>query len=372
MSIQFAGGTIVNTTFTPGTKAVLQADVVTELVNAGWTQLTGPPGGGAQTVTMTIASPGVISLTAHGLLANDQVVFSTTGALPTGLTAGTVYYVKTVLTSGTFTVSSSAGGSVINTSGSQSGTQTMVGRVRVQSATSPANISMIINMADNGGTCITFSIEDGAQVTAGGNSTSDGCGFLNPAAGSGTFQIIADKYQAFIFLPTSTARGFVAFGTPYIPSFLSGVTQCCWGVGNAVQDTDTTVRASFQTVLRMGNDLCQYQGIVNTSLIDYPLGNSGSGSPMICSPLLAGNGIASGQIGTNWGDGSALMQEPLIAWASTSYTGQALIRGQLWDSVVICLDFAANTTTSFDSSHTWQGLTGNNTNEYATLFIATA
>ncbi len=81
------------------------------------------PGG---TFTVTIASPGVFSCTAHGFVANDTVVFSTTGALPTGLTTGTTYYIiSTGLGADTFRVSATQGGSAINTSGTQSGTHTV-------------------------------------------------------------------------------------------------------------------------------------------------------------------------------------------------------------------------------------------------------
>lgn len=75
------------------------------------------------TVTITIASPGVVSWTAHGLVAGTPVIFSTTGALPTGLTAGTVYYVLAP-NANDFTVSATSGGAAINTTGSQSGTHT--------------------------------------------------------------------------------------------------------------------------------------------------------------------------------------------------------------------------------------------------------
>lgn len=76
-------------------------------------------------VTITIASPAVITWNNHGFNANDQITFSTTGALPTGLTAGTTYYVISAgLTANTFEVSTSQGGSAVNTSGSQSGNQT--------------------------------------------------------------------------------------------------------------------------------------------------------------------------------------------------------------------------------------------------------
>lgn len=80
-------------------------------------------------VTVSIASPGVVSWPAHGFSANDQLLFGTNGALPTGLTASnngaavpTYYFVKTVLDANTFTVSATSGGAVINTTGTQSGT----------------------------------------------------------------------------------------------------------------------------------------------------------------------------------------------------------------------------------------------------------
>lgn len=78
------------------------------------------------TVTMTIASPAVVSQTAHGLKAGSKIVFSTTGALPTGVTAGTTYYViSTGLTADAFQFSDSLGGSAINSSGTQSGVHTI-------------------------------------------------------------------------------------------------------------------------------------------------------------------------------------------------------------------------------------------------------
>lgn len=76
------------------------------------------------TVTVTIASPGVFTLTAHGFPANAPVVLTTTGALPTGLTAGTVYYVRNPAAN-TFELSATSGGASINTSGTQSGTHTV-------------------------------------------------------------------------------------------------------------------------------------------------------------------------------------------------------------------------------------------------------
>lgn len=79
----------------------------------------------SSTVTITIASPGVVSWAAHTLVNGMAVRFSTTGALPTGLTAGTTYYVVNAA-AGTFQVAATVGGSAIVTSGTQSGTHTAV------------------------------------------------------------------------------------------------------------------------------------------------------------------------------------------------------------------------------------------------------
>lgn len=78
----------------------------------------------SSTVTITIATPGVITWTAHGLEIGDKVEFTTTGALPTGLTAGTDYYVKTVPSADTFTVAATPDGTAIATSSTQSGVHT--------------------------------------------------------------------------------------------------------------------------------------------------------------------------------------------------------------------------------------------------------
>jgi|GEM_PF-2380594 len=76
--------------------------------------------------TITIATPGVVTNTAHGLIAGDSVQFTTTGSLPTGLSASTDYYVIAAgLAANTFQVSLTVAGAAINTSGSQSGVHTL-------------------------------------------------------------------------------------------------------------------------------------------------------------------------------------------------------------------------------------------------------
>ena len=74
------------------------------------------------TATITIASPAVVTSTVL-YTEGAAIKFSTTGALPTGITAGTTYYVYNV--DGLTFQLLDAAGAVVNTSGSQSGTQSI-------------------------------------------------------------------------------------------------------------------------------------------------------------------------------------------------------------------------------------------------------
>lgn len=81
------------------------------------------------TMTVSIATPAVVTKVAHGLTDGDTVYFTTTGALPTGLAAGSTttnnYFVRNA-TADTFNLSSTLTGALINTSGTQSGVHTLL------------------------------------------------------------------------------------------------------------------------------------------------------------------------------------------------------------------------------------------------------
>ena len=79
------------------------------------------------TVTITVADPAVITWNNHGLFANQPVTFTTTGELPTGLTAGEIYYVLSDgLTDNSFSVSATEGGTPVETTVDGSGVHTAV------------------------------------------------------------------------------------------------------------------------------------------------------------------------------------------------------------------------------------------------------
>lgn len=103
------------------------ASILYKSTASGWQQVTFGHemsfGALSSTVTITIASPGVVTWNNHGLANGQSVVLTTTGALPTGLSTGTTYYVVN-RAANTFQLSATSGGSAINTSGTQSGTHT--------------------------------------------------------------------------------------------------------------------------------------------------------------------------------------------------------------------------------------------------------
>lgn len=122
-----SSGTISNvpeTDYTPySASQVYSAGTVVRYVTSSLHKLYQSLSGSTSVVTTSIASPCVVSWTANGLTANTPVSFSTTGVLPTGLVAGTVYYVLSPSTN-TFSVSATPGGAAINTTGTQSGVHT--------------------------------------------------------------------------------------------------------------------------------------------------------------------------------------------------------------------------------------------------------
>jgi hypothetical protein len=78
-------------------------------------------------VSVSAASPGVFTDTAHAMLANTPVSFVpvSVGVLPGGIVSGTTYYVSaTGLSTNAYSVSATPGGSPIATTGSPTGTLT--------------------------------------------------------------------------------------------------------------------------------------------------------------------------------------------------------------------------------------------------------
>ena len=75
------------------------------------------------TAAITIANPAVITASDY-YLDGSPIVFETTGSLPTGLETGTTYYIRNYV-AGVFNVSTTPSGALIQTTGTQTGTQSI-------------------------------------------------------------------------------------------------------------------------------------------------------------------------------------------------------------------------------------------------------
>lgn len=144
-------------------------------------------------VTFTIASPCVMTWNQSQLPDNTAVSFTTSGTLPTGITAGAIYYVKQ-LGDSTYNLRVAASGSPITTSGSQAGTHTATATLHnVYEALLPSATSTGSSIA---GTVLTIAgtitgaysigqILSGTGVTANTTITA----FISGTGGAGTYTV---------------------------------------------------------------------------------------------------------------------------------------------------------------------------------------
>ena len=294
-------------------------------------------------VTISNASPAVITTAQlHGLAVNDTVSFSSTGALPTGLTTGTTYYVVSQgFTPASFEVSTTVGGVPVNTSSAGSGTFS-IARV--------ANIGKEVDFAAGN----TYSIgQVGAAATAAGftvaghggklvklASTSPGTTWtLIPpvtAANSVTFADVQDSFcsnnvsanhQINATSSTDdgnnslapTSSGCWSFGKPYInfqlsanavdfgPLTLSGsrygtpITGLSGSGGSGTDTSDTTSSSAYATVATSAGTgytlYVQGASLVNP-LYSYILPGMSLGTPSPGTDQFGMRLVASGGSGT--------------------------------------------------------------------------
>lgn len=75
-------------------------------------------------VSISIASPAVVTWSGPGVSINTPIQFFSSGTLPTGIVVGKTYFVKSAVSSSSFTISATLGGPAVDTTGTQTGQQT--------------------------------------------------------------------------------------------------------------------------------------------------------------------------------------------------------------------------------------------------------
>jgi hypothetical protein len=153
----------------------------------------------AQTATITNASPAVITVTTAP--ANGTIVkFTTTGTLPTGITAGQGYFVKSA-TATTFQIALTPTGTSINTSSAGSGTHTATFPGQVAYFTTSIGTPTVSVLFPNHGLGVNSSFSVSVATTVGGIPLS-GVYSVTDVADANNFSFVAQNSA------TSTASGF--------------------------------------------------------------------------------------------------------------------------------------------------------------------
>jgi len=267
-------------------------------------------GGSSHTFTVTIATPGVFTWASHGLVAGQMVILSTTGALPTGLSAGTEYFVVAgaSLTTNTFelatTRANALAGTPINTTGSQSGTQTATSYVNglialgggggvgsIDNLTgTPQNPSGIVNLVDIEAPFINLAtISLGDLTTAGSTCLKLGGGYPTVTGTiEGCYNAVdpTGEYGGILHFAEYGNTNALKSGTYYnsfnfvIDPFGSGLNQVSGSL------TLTTAYVTAQ--------MLQVANAQNSSVMFGPTGNTGmSGAGNTCAGKNACNLVSS-------------------------------------------------------------------------------
>lgn len=222
--------------------------------------------------------------------------------------------------------------------------------------------------------CVVISLEstDGTTIV-GGNSTTAGIPLL-PSNGE-VWRVIANKYQFCIMVDGSptVARRFALGCVPYVPSFITSVTNAGYLIGNAESDASTTARVSPRSVLGMAQNNCpNFQIAWNSSIWDNAnnLQNATNVSqgPAFCEvPQTAGpeggatiNTFYVGPL--HWPNGDLITADTWIGSALSFASGESFKRFQLWDSIIVLGSFTASgtPTTTTINSRTCQNITHSN------------
>jgi hypothetical protein len=190
-------------------------------------------------VTITIASPGVLTFSSGSLIDGQAVVLLTSGALPTGLTSGTVYYVGGSSGSSfrlATTFANAIAGTYITTTGTQSGTHYMSPYgIPVTSLGGASDVPALVNFAMVSDAS-RFTIAFGCSAYADANTTVDPmlirwsdqesvtnwtpaitnqAGFIRLSHGSEILTAVQARQEIVVFTDTSL-YSMQYLGPPYI------------------------------------------------------------------------------------------------------------------------------------------------------------
>lgn len=218
------------------------------------------------TVTITIAVPGVVTWASHGLATGSPVSFTTTGALPTGIVSGTIYY-AVVITTSTIQLASSfanavaATPTVITTTGTQSGVHTGVRNAITQRL----SVQSVTGVTDRPGADMLITGSQGTGTGAGGSIVFQ----VAPAGGSsGSAQnalataLTINSASQLLFAGSANAGLFKQTATDYIESITGFSMGAGTGNGASMDGSGLKAGPSSQIGFAVSNAVGTYDTIL--------------------------------------------------------------------------------------------------------------
>ncbi len=233
----------------------------------------------------------------------------------------------------------------------------------MQSASTPHSHQMRFRFKANTG-CVTISIENVGGTIVGSNSTTAGA-ILNPVNGK-TWQVIASQYQFCLFVVGEPdVPGEFAFGSvPWVPSFIT-VTDVGLLFGNSGDNGFFGTRDTFRTSIGQArsNSRTTYEAVWDNLLETNNQSAQVPAVPQLCVEVMATIGAVTTSLAgfylgpLHWPGLNTNTHDAMMCWPLTE-SSEVLIRGQLWDALVLMDAFNNEATFSFDT-HTWLNLTNN-------------
>ncbi|MGH6843115.1 MAG: phage tail baseplate protein, partial [Methylocella sp.] len=260
-------------------------------------------GGDSSTVTITIGSPGVVTWTAHGLSNGQAVRFTTTGALPTGLAASTVYFVVSAATN-TFQVAASPGGAAINTSGSQSGVHTCTTGIWYQCLITGT-------MAATAEPDLIVRLQNPLGTNSYAGTSGNGVNIWGAEAAFGG--------EAPTFLPAFqlTTNATITASSALTPEGSPGIADPNWGGAFVWISTDGATYGQIGTVTAPAR-----QGVLTAALAAPPGSNPDITSTLSVSLVESGGILAGGTtLDAQNGVTLCLVDKELLAYQTATLTG---------------------------------------------------
>lgn len=202
--------------------------------------------------------------------------------------------------------------------------------------------------------CCCFSIEDIDGSPAGGNGDSNG-GYILPAAAK-TIRVIASRYNAHIFCPTTVVRDFVSVGMVAPPANVTTITQAAYLLCNAAHDNDGTNRCSLRNsfLSYQGNDVANHQILVNGTLWENAFATgivNAAGIPRLMCTVPGALAYNNGAQAVRYFNDDYLTWDPQFCAGVTSSSAEGKILGNIYNMTCVADTLTSDTTVTFDSKN---------------------